>query len=370
MSSFRKRNIFLLLLAGLFVGLTLVYFRAQNNTEDTADVSPAAETSRTSSISGIPSIDTRNTNKENSKASTQTGGFSDFVDDTTTEQLLEFQRRRAVSGTVYESISANYWEDYFAQLETAGSKKEFNQILKNMKPIQQPAADVLVTIKSGSFTAKQVSDSEGRYNFIGLPQGPYSISCKKSVSDTMGQERVGYAKKTVKIDSDRKVNLNLRPDYVTVRGRITNVNGEPVGGVRIKGVLAPFPHTGNPESSLPQAISGISGIDGSYTLSGFDAPNFVAVSQYLISKTSLEDIRYPGFCVDIYVSSEEITLSKDNAKRVPLVTEETLYQARRLLNAYSKIAQGNELEKIKEKEDLPLPSSHDNIITGINIVLD
>ncbi len=72
-------------------------------------------------------------------------------------------------------------------------------------------------------------------------------------------------------------------------------------------------------------------------------------------------------CFDIRVEADGFVQGKENVPRVPLVTEELLGPARRLLKALNQLVVEQDL---REKEDIPLPASHGNTITGIDIVLD
>ena len=71
--------------------------------------------------------------------------------------------------------------------------------------------------------------------------------------------------------------------------------------------------------------------------------------------------------VSIRAEADGFVQGKEDVPRVLLVTEESLYWARRFLQACARVYPE---EDIHEKDDLYLPSLQGNTITGIDIVLD
>ena len=77
-------------------------------------------------------------------------------------------------------------------------------------------------------------------------------------------------------------------------------------------------------------------------------------------------------CFDIRAEADGFVQDRARVPRVPLVTEELLDPARSLLKAlYQLETTLTGSSELREKEGLPpLPSSHGNTITDIDIVLD
>ncbi|OHB55298.1 MAG: hypothetical protein A2Y12_00585 [Planctomycetes bacterium GWF2_42_9] len=285
--------------------------------------------------------------------------FDELINRTVTEQILEGSYQ--IHGTVFEPKSDAMLNSLFTELETVDSLEEFQQTLQNMYFSKLPAAGITVTLQCGSLAAKVVTDADGKYNFIGLPNGRYTLSTKKKC-----EKQLAIAKRSTELESDSKMDLNLRDDFVTVKGRITDVYGRPIAGAIVTGTKAPF---STPEGSgplYPDSISAISKSDGSYELSGFIPPSFYLVSRYLLTGWTNVD----GFYVDVDVKADGVTTGKNNILRVPLVTEERLNQAHRFLNAYNQVAKrsGEKVLQVKQDFSYPLPSSRNNMITISDII--
>lgn len=270
------------------------------------------------------------------------------------------RRRFGITGAVFEPVSDAESDSFFNKLEDSNSLEEFKRTLENMHLLKKPAANAVVVARSGSFTAEAVTNSAGVYQFIDLPSNPYSVSVinvKKGVPS--------IAQKTTMLNFNDIIDLNLET-RATVKGRVTDIHGQPVAGVRITGAKAPFtiPEAGGP--LRPESVYGVSSRDGSYELSGLKPTHFYSVFRYLLSGwTKLE-----GFYVDISVRANG-TEGKAGTLRVPLVTEKELNQARRLLNAYNQVAKRTGAKTLLEKEELsiPLPVSEGNMITAPDIIL-
>jgi hypothetical protein len=287
-----------------------------------------------------------------------------------------------IIGTVYDPVSDSWWEDFFTKLEAAESEKEFDQILKRPSDhLAVVSADSVVTLRGSSLTQETVTDAEEKYKFIGLSAGSYVISCEKTETSTRtGEERIAVAKNGVQFkpnfpDRGRTVDLRLHDDYITVKGRITDANGHPVAGAKVVGTAAPittaFEAWSEHSGEDPRTVSTVSKADGLYELSGIDPANLIALTRYLANGSPGDELGY-GFFVDIIARADDFVQSNNKAKRVPLVTEEILYRARRFFKAYSQVVRRTGGKETQEKQDLPYPfsSSHGNTITGIDIVVE
>lgn len=271
-------------------------------------------------------------------------------------------------GTVVDATQL-FFPENLAKLATAKSFKEFFQILEGM-PVTRPAANVVVTAKGVSVTKKAVTDSQGKFKFTGLPGEQYEISAEMpSRFFGMGEKRMATARIPFRFDRAAWICLELRTDYVTVKGRITDSKGQPIAGAKVRG---------EPDADLPSECEmgfptrfAISDNDGSYELRDLVPPDIEDIAAYLrgLDPSNVIDIRSP-FYVTVYIEADGFIQDKKNAPRVPLVTEELLGPARRylkIMNNLDTLLKRN--TGYVEKKDLLLPSSQSNTITGIDIVL-
>lgn len=269
-------------------------------------------------------------------------------------------------GTVVDA-SAQFSPENLAILATAKSFKEFFQILGGMS-LSRSAANVVVTAKGVSVTKKTVTDSQGKFKFTGLPGEQYEISAEKpSRFFGTGEKRIATARIPFRFKSRRWVHMELRADLVTVKGRITDSGGRPIAGAKVRGDPA-ADLTSECAMEFPTRFA-VSGNDGFYELRDLVPPDIEDIGSYLMGLDPLNNIRNP-FCVAVYVEADGFIQDTEKAPTVPLVTEELLGPARRLLNIEKKLqilVKGS--SDMVEKKDIYLPSSHGNTITGIDIVL-
>lgn len=278
-----------------------------------------------------------------------------------------------IQGTVVD-ITPDISQESLAKLDKAGernSEKEFIQILKGMYEAPSPVPNAFVTATGDSVTKKANTDSEGKFKFTGLPDGAYELSAEVSPeASEMGEKRMTTTKpKVVTLfgtNPAATVMLSVRGDLVTVRGRITDVQGRPIAGAKVRG--EPYPMPESAEATPPTRFA-VSGSDGSYELSGFVPNDISKIGGYLGGGDPTEFGQNP-FYVKVHVEADGYVQDKTSVPRVPLVTEELLEPARRLLKILSKLqTRSDGSSKFHEKKDILLPSSHGNVITHIDIVL-
>ncbi len=235
----------------------------------------------------------------------------------------------------------------------------------------QPVRNLPVTLRGRSVLTKVVSDSEGKFRFAGLPAGDYEVSAELASRPTglRGAVRTATAKERVRLGpSSRKVTLRLRTDTVAIRGRVTAMDGTPISGARVRGAYYPMPEAGEIARHYPSSFA-VSGTDGSYELGGFVPQGIASIAGYLSGGDPTQNSQYPFF-VDIHVDAAGSVQGKGKMPRVPLVTEELLGSARRLLKIYGRMGQTVGRPELQEKDGLHLPSSQGNTITGIDIVME
>lgn len=255
-------------------------------------------------------------------------------------------------------------------------RDNYEEILERMlKEWAKPDSDSISS--SGSMIKKKVvTDSRGNFEFIDLQAGVYQISAEAParISGT-GIQRMATGRIIVVPASSHARQLKINAYAITVKGRIIDADGKPVTGAIVIGSPVPFykPYdsASRYEYAYQRRISTVSKQDGTYELQGFIPPNVLEVAYYLGGcDPATEDGRNTCyFYVEIHVKADGFVQDKKNVPRVPLVTEELLGPARRLLNAISQMAVKNGGAELQEKKDLHLPSSTSNTITGINIVL-
>lgn len=272
-----------------------------------------------------------------------------------------------IYGTVVDATQ-NISEEDFAKLDQAASKseEEFERIFREISGKRQPPI-TNVTARSMGVTKKVVSNSEGTFMFTDLPQGIYEVSAETPSQPTQqdGKRKVSTKKRIRVVETSGIVRLALHEELITVSGRITDANGQPIAGAKVIGTPVPVREVG-----LIDTVSTVSGVDGSYELKGFEPLNLYRVAGYLNGGS----LNAPGALytqVEIRVEAEGFKQAKENVPRVPLLTETQLVPGRRLWKALSKLAKtmdgGEKWQKMKERK---LPSSHRNTITDVDIVLD
>ena len=231
----------------------------------------------------------------------------------------------------------------------------------------RPAPNVIVTATSHAVTRKSISDSEGTFTFTGLPQGIYEVSAKsrKQPAGRDRERRVSAKKRVRVVETNGIVRLALHEELVTISGRITDVDGQPIAGAKVVGTPVPVREVG-----LIDTVSTVSGIDGSYELNGFEPLDLYRVAGYLNGGS----LNAPGALytqVEIRVAAEGLKQAKENMPRVSLLAEAQLVPGRRLWKALSNLAktmdEADGWQKMKERK---LPSSHGSTITDVDIVLN
>jgi hypothetical protein len=271
-------------------------------------------------------------------------------------------------GTVVDA-TPDISEEHFAKLVAAESEEEFGQALGKILR-DRPAPDVVVTLRGESIARTTVTDPQGRFEFTGLPRGAYEVSAEMpSLFAGAGEARMATARKEVTLDTHRQVALALRADLVTVSGRIIDDRGRPVAGAAVIGEPYPMPEVAE---VTPASVFAVSLADGSYELEGLIPYSLYRIAGYLNGGDPTESGQYP-FYVEIRVRAEGWVQDRAGVPRLPIVTEELLDPARRLLQALSALEkahrQDGRYDILGEKAGLPLPASHGNTITGIDIVL-
>jgi hypothetical protein len=308
--------------------------------------------------------------KADSTRGVEDKAFSDFVNRNIDELITELQARHNLSGIVYDAVPDSQWDNYFDKLEAANSMDEFEILLNdsyNVSQSKHPASGVVVTVSSGEFTATQVTDADGKYEFIGLPEGPFSISCEKTVFPAGTKDnRTASAKTQIRLDCNQGINLDLQTDNIILRGRIVDTKGDPISGAGVYGTTGPFSNSDDVEASKPKQFRVVSQSDGSYELSGVEPVNFLSAWRYLfLGQSNGEDS-----CITITATDKQGKQGK--GIQVPRLTDQILYKGRRLNMAYNEVAQRSGRDSLIEHEAIMhlLPKSTGNIITVPDMTIE
>ncbi len=243
------------------------------------------------------------------------------------------------------------------------SDEQFHTLLERVFSPPPPAPNAVVTLRGHSMKKTTRTDAEGNYRFTSLPAGNYDVSAQapSRPAATKGVLRTATAEGRIKLSRhNRSVRLRLSTMRAAIKGRITDAHGKPVAGAKVTAVQVL-----NDPSNMSKAaeFSSVSDADGFYELQGMGPHNWYHLAGHLAGGKGLRDR------VDVRVQADGFEQAKENTPRVPLVTEDVLILARRLLkifNRWSKNA-GNPVHP--EIVGLTFPESKGNVITGIDIVL-
>jgi len=238
--------------------------------------------------------------------------------------------------------------------------EEAERILREILE-KRPAAGAVVTATSGQVTREVVCDAKGRFRFADLPLGTYSVSARAAPAGSEGKRRVSASRAAA---SGEYVQLVLHAELITVSGRITDAQGQPIAGARVTGTLVPYSEVG-----LPETRTAVSDAQGFYALTGFEPLNLYRVAGYL-NGGSLDTPDALHTQVEVQVQAKEFRQGKARTPTVPLISETQLIPARRLWQALAQVAATSGGGGWKRMKDRPLPASRGSTITGIDIVLE
>ncbi|MBN1510554.1 MAG: hypothetical protein JXB13_00935 [Phycisphaerae bacterium] len=275
----------------------------------------------------------------------------------------------SIGGTIVDA-TVNTSEECFAEFETAETEEAMGQVFQDCFG-RRPASNVPVKLRGALVPMETTTDAEGHYEFPTLPCGEYELSAEMpSWPSRSGEERMATGKAVVDLSvRGPHGHLEVRADRITVTGRITDKQGQPVSGAKVIGIQEVHSET---SEIKPNVVTTLSDADGHYELQGLNPPNVYNAAGYLAGGNGTGELGLASFYLLVRVDAEGFLQSRENIPRIPVVSEELLASARRLLKAMNRIQtrlQGS--SEIREKEGVgPLPASRGNVITGIDVVLD
>lgn len=263
-----------------------------------------------------------------------------------------------IRGNVHVGMTDKDYENLLDELRTAGSLKDFEQILKKGLAKTQPTAPavgITVTLQSDSGERKAITDAEGNYKFTAVPSGSYEVLAS---SDSLDAKMA--AKRIVRVNSDYKADLTLQSDLVSIRGRVTDAGGNAIAGVRVKAERGYYATSNThmiPNDPLP-SYQAFSGADGVFELHGIEPTSIMNAMDYL------EDENKQGVAyLTIRADAEGY---KAKQEEVLLLTEKVLNRARRLFSIWITHLPGEYMLK----KEIRIPDSDGNWIENIDIALE
>ncbi len=275
----------------------------------------------------------------------------------------------AIRGTVVDATPSRS-EETFVRLETAETDEAAMSAFRECFE-RRPASNVSVKLRGAWAPMEARTDGQGQFAFKDLPRGEYEVSAETpSRPSPSGEPRIATGKAVVNVDaSGAYAHLELRADRISVRGRITDRQGQPVARAKVIGIQEVQSETSEPK---PNVVTTLSGADGSYELQGLNPPNIRNTAGYLAGGDGTGEQGLASFYLVVRVDAEGFIQSRENIPRIPVVSEELAVSARRFLKALNRLQARHEGgSEIREKEGVgPLPASQGNVITGIDVVLD
>jgi hypothetical protein len=261
------------------------------------------------------------------------------------------------------ALSGDPFEQMMRVIESADSPEALAAL--TVRPTGEAAVGAKVSVRSGSRTWQATTNSRGRFWLYGLPEGTYEVVAESDGKDgeppAMGVARVGVGGSGDLVGTS----VLIRPDTVTVKGRICDDAGLPIAGARIYAEKTMAADDQRREGGrLPEGMSAVSDADGSFELRGFAPPDVRSVVAYLagrgtagegIGTTAVFTVEAGGFQTGTLV--------------VPLVAEDLANRARRFEKAIRRFQEDPAASQMPERPASPLPASRGNTIVGVNVTL-
>ncbi|OQA02718.1 MAG: hypothetical protein BWY69_00902 [Planctomycetes bacterium ADurb.Bin401] len=249
--------------------------------------------------------------------------------------------------------------------------------------LSEPLPGIVVTLQGKSAVMQTITDAEGKFEFKNLPgvtkdtaikkfrTEKYEISAQIPIeSEIAGDTNTVILKQSVILNENKNIKFDFRSDLITVKGKITDANGNPIADALIIGQMEI-----NDLGSMfrPQVVKTTSANDGSYELKGFIPPGIRQTAGYLNGGNPQANEGSSFFLV-IVADANAFIQPKENIPRIPLVSEELLIAARRyhkvLYDYVCSLQDPNRPAKnYEEKPNLNLPPSVGNTINVPDIVL-
>lgn len=163
--------------------------------------------------------------------------------------------------------------------------------------------------------------------------------------------------------------LRLYTDWVTLKGRVLDPNGKPLGGVHVKVVPMPFEFPFSQFAGLYPPQTAVSGSNGVYELPDVRPLNMKTTASYLVnSNAAVRAVAY--FIAEIYAGKTEAAFMRDPCLTLPLISADMLQHARRYNDFRKKwLPKAAGKTGWAEQEGLYLPESKGDVIFLPDIVV-
>jgi hypothetical protein len=267
-----------------------------------------------------------------------------------------------IQGTVLD-ITPDFSDTTLSKLEAAKTVEESGQILQKMVSNSSQASGAVITARSVSGVYSTTSDSKGRFEFTKLPNEEFDLEVKGTKSGNSQLSTVKPKGIYHVYNVTNSTILHVRSDFITVKGRITDTQNNGVPNVKILGEAFPLPES---SEATPPSRTAVSGPDGSFEISGITTPGLFDIVGYL-NGCDLKRGDNPFF-LQLKVEAEGYERQKTNTL-VPLVSEQHLAPARRVLKVLSKLQTQAKGKSQMSEKDVVLPKSQGYTISDVHITL-
>lgn len=277
-----------------------------------------------------------------------------------------------IQGTVY---GASQWDinKLIDQVEmaTPQNESELMAILqKEGKPylINKRLAGITVVLQGKSGKIETLTDNKGNYVFQNIPFGKYTISVEvpncPGIVDS--NKRVATCQETIDLNANNQNEVvYLKPDLfrVDVQGLVTTAAGKPIAGAIVKATKHFSRSDRHLEGTGTPVWTAVTDKNGEYVIKNLPAANYLRLAGHLLSsKRSLDNV------VDIEVSAPGYYM-QEKPVRIPLVSEENLFIARRFAKIIAKMEKISSGNTLTERKELIFPKSSKNVISDVDFIL-
>jgi hypothetical protein len=161
--------------------------------------------------------------------------------------------------------SPDLLREKLARLEKSIGHASFEENFANLLE-KTPVGGATVTLQGKEFIRDIKTDSEGKFKFADVPAGLYRISCE--FKSKKSGEIVAINKSVVGVSKD--VYVELSPNLITIKGRITDQKGIPVAKARITGRIERYDNMIQEPPEDTRQWYAVSDAEGNYCLTGIE----------------------------------------------------------------------------------------------------
>lgn len=234
---------------------------------------------------------------------------------------------------------------------------------------KQDLSGIAVTLRNEFLPQKMTkrTDQDGAVLFEGLPTVEGNEITAESTVFINGQAVKAKART---FTQGGVVNLKLYTDWVTLRGKVLDSNGKPLGGVHVKVVPMPFEYPFSEFTAMYPPQTAVTGSNGVYELPDVRPLDMQTTASYLFnSNVAARSVAY--FIGEIYAGKTEAAFMQDPCLTLPLISANRVQQARRYNDFRKKWAPKSARKSgWAEQKGLYLPESKGDVIFLPDIIID